>query len=77
MAPGARSQFGAPVFEPEIFRRQVYCIEESTCDIVATFRQSSQSFGSPTVIGRPVNCDPLGPPLTPLHNTHYEVRTKP
>jgi len=31
MAPGARSKFGAPVFETEVFRKQMYCIEESTC----------------------------------------------
>jgi len=38
MAPGARSKFGAPMFEPEVFRKQMYCIEKSTCDIVRTFR---------------------------------------
>jgi len=27
MAPGARSKFGAPVFEPEVFRKQMYCTE--------------------------------------------------
>ena len=27
MAPGARSKFGAPMFEPEVFRQQMYCIE--------------------------------------------------
>jgi len=37
MAPGSRSNFGAPVFEPEAFRKQIYCIEESTCDIVGIF----------------------------------------
>jgi len=26
------------MFEPEVFRKQIYCIEESTCDIVGTFR---------------------------------------
>jgi len=34
--PGARNRFGAPMFEPEIFRKQMYCIEESLCDIVET-----------------------------------------
>jgi len=34
---GARVKLGAPVFEPEVFRKQMYCIEESTCDIFATF----------------------------------------
>ena len=27
MASGARSKFGAPVFEPEVFRKQMYCTE--------------------------------------------------
>jgi len=26
------------MFAPEAFRKQMYCIEESTCDIVRTFR---------------------------------------
>jgi len=38
MAPGARSKFGASAFEPDVFRKQMHCIEESTCDIVGTFR---------------------------------------
>jgi len=42
----ARSKFGAPMFEPEIFRKQIYCIEKSTCDIVGTFRRHPQSFGA-------------------------------
>ena len=29
MAPGARSKFGAPIFEPEVFQKQIYCFEES------------------------------------------------
>jgi len=37
MAHGARHKFGAPIFEPEIFRKQMYCIEEDTCDIVGIF----------------------------------------
>jgi len=37
MAPGTRNKFGAPAFEPDVFRKQMYCIEESTCDIVRTF----------------------------------------
>jgi len=46
MAPGARSKFGALMFEPELFRKQMYCIEESTCDIVGTFQRPPQSFGA-------------------------------
>jgi len=40
MAPGARSKFGAPMFEREVFRKQMYCIEESACGIVGTFWRS-------------------------------------
>jgi len=47
MASGARSKFGAPMFEPEIFRKQMYCIEESICDIVGAFRRPLQSFSVP------------------------------
>ena len=34
MEPGARRKFGAPMFEPEVFQKQMYCIEKSACDIV-------------------------------------------
>jgi len=27
MAPRARSKFGAPIFEPEVFRKQMNCTE--------------------------------------------------
>ena len=50
MAPGARSKFSAPMFEPEVFWKQMYCIEESTCDIVGTFRRPSQSFGARGIV---------------------------
>jgi len=36
MGPRARSKFGVPMFEPEVFRKQMHCIEEGTCDIVGT-----------------------------------------
>jgi len=39
MEPGARSKFGAPMFEPEVFQKQMHCIEESTRDIVRAFRR--------------------------------------
>jgi len=42
------------MFEPEVFRKQMYCIEESTCDIVETFRRTG-------------NCVPLTPLVAPLH----------
>jgi len=37
MAPGERNKFGAPMFEPEVFRKQMYCFEKSAYDIVVTF----------------------------------------
>jgi len=38
------------MFETEVFREQMYCIEESICDIVGTFS------APPAVIRRPGNC---------------------
>jgi len=54
MAPGARNKFGA-VLEPKVFSAEMYCIEESICGIVGTFR-------SPPVIRHPGHCFPLATP---------------
>ena len=56
MAPGTRNTFGAPKSEPEVFRKQMYCFENSAYHIVVT-------FWLPAVIGRPVNYGPLPPSL--------------
>jgi len=37
------------MFEPELFRKQMYCIIESTRDIVGIFQRPPQSFGAPTI----------------------------
>jgi len=60
------------MFEPKAFRKQIYCIEESTCDIVnvGTFRCPSQSFGAPIVIRRPRNRGLLAPLVTPVIPLH-------
>ena len=65
--PGARSIFVAPMFEPEVYRKEIYCIEGSNCEIVGTFRRPQQIFGAPTVIWRPYNDPALGElcPLAP------------
>jgi len=34
MAPGARNKFGLHVFEPDVSRKQMYCIEESSLIVV-------------------------------------------
>ena len=60
---GARGtkQFAAPMFELEVFRKQMYCIEESNSDNVGT-------FVAPAVIQRshsdsaPEEFCPLAPP---------------
>jgi len=65
MVPGARSKFGAPMFETEVFRKQMYCTEESTCGIVGTFRRPLQWFGAPIVTRRPGNRGPLAPRYAP------------
>jgi len=49
------------MFEIEIFRKQMHCIEESTCDMVGTFLRPPQCFGAPIVTLRPENCAPLAP----------------
>jgi len=63
MAPGARSKFGASMFEPKVFRKQMYCIEESTCDTDGSFRRFPQSFGASIVFPRPGNF--ASPPCPP------------
>jgi len=61
--PESQSKFDAPMFETVVFRKQMYCIEESACDIVGNFLCPPQWFGAPIVICRPKNCaDPLPPP---------------
>jgi len=45
---GARGkkQVWRPLFESELFQKQIYCIEESACDIVGAFRRPPQHFGA-------------------------------
>jgi len=56
------------MFENEVFRDQIYCIEESICDIFGTFRR-------PRSDSAPGNCAPLAPSLRPLRN-HSVVKAK-
>jgi len=60
MAPGARSKFGTPVFEPKVFRKQTYCIEGSSSGIVGTFRRP-RSASAPGE-----SCPPLVTPLSEI-----------
>jgi len=56
MVPGERNKLGAPMFEPEVFRKQMYCFEKCVFDIVVT-------FWPPAVIRHQGNCAPLTPSL--------------
>jgi len=58
MVPGVRSEFGTPKFEPEVFRKQMYCIEESTCDIL----EPSALIRRPHSDSAPRELFPLGLP---------------
>jgi len=53
MVLGAKSKLGAPMFEPEVFQKQMCCIEKSTFGIVGTFRH-------PSVIDAPIVIRHLG-----------------
>jgi len=55
------------MFEPEVFRKQIHCIEESAFDIVGTFQRPSQLFCAPIMIRRPGNYAPLTPRYAPAH----------
>jgi len=55
-----------PMFEPEVFQKQMYSIEESTCDIVGPLRRPTQWFRAPVVIRRPGNFPSFAPLITPL-----------
>ena len=41
-----------PMFETEVFRKQMHCIEESTCDNVGTFWCPHSHSALPAVIWR-------------------------
>jgi len=47
MALEARSKFGAPMFEPEVFRKQMHCIEEVHVTLLGL-------FGGTAVFARPL-----------------------
>ena len=46
------------MLEPEVFRKQMCCIEESTGDIVGIFQRPSAVIWRPIVIRRPGDCVP-------------------
>jgi len=64
MAPEARSKFGTPTYDFEVFRKQMHCIEESRLlvTLLGFFGAPRSHSASPKVIRRSVNCDPLVTP---------------
>ena len=50
------------MLEPKLFRKQIYFIEESACDIVGTLRRPRSHSAPPAAIWRPGNCAPLSLP---------------
>jgi len=59
------------------FRKQICCIDESTCDIVRTFWRPPQWFGTPIVIQRLGSCAPLAPLVTTLKKTYIRKSYEP
>jgi len=63
--PGKEASLSPPCSKTEVFRKQMYCNEESICGIVRTFwwlRSHSAPPTAPIVTRRPGNCAPLGAP---------------
>jgi len=54
------------MFELEVFRKQMYCIKESTCDNVGTFRHPRSDLAS----GKLCPLAPLVSPLEATSNNH-------
>ena len=65
--PGVRKKFGQPMFEPEVFQKQMYCFEKCAYGIVVTFYL-------PAVIRRPGYCVPLPPLVTSLVLFSYSIK---
>jgi len=53
------------MFESELFRKQIYCTADSTCDTVGI-------FGAPIVIWRPSSCVSFVAPLQQLQKIWKE-----
>jgi len=77
----AKSELVAPMFEPEVFRKQMYCTEV----LVALLRLfgAPQSFGALIVIRRPGNCAPYPRRYAPDYcaqrraSTNHSTQLKP
>ena len=68
MVSGARSKFDAPMFEPDVLRKQIYCIK-----VLATLLGL---FGALIVIRRSGNYASCPPVVTPVADTFWSVHIK-
>jgi len=70
------------MLEPEVFRKQTYCIEESASVLVTLLGlfSATRSYSAPlTVIRRPHNepgCGEFCPPCPPCHASGWESMWK-
>ena len=64
MVPGARSKFGALIFEPDVFRKQMHFLEESTCDNVGAFLRLRSDSAPPASEELCPTCAPVVTPLS-------------
>jgi len=70
MAPGARSKFGAPIFDFEVFTGSKYIVlQKVLVTLLGLFRVPQSHSALPVVIRRSGNCALVGPPpsLRPCH----------
>ena len=67
MAPGAKSKFGAPMFDLELFWKQMYCIEKVLQTLLKV-------FGAPRSDSAPGElCPPVPPRYAPVHTTYLMI----
>jgi len=73
MTPGTRSKSDDPMFEPEVFRKQMFCIEENTCDIVWDFSAPPAVVQDPHSDSLPGElCLPWPPSFRPCSPKKYK-----
>jgi len=65
IARGQEASFWCPMFGFEVFRKQMYWIEENSCDIVWTFWRPRSHLALSVMIRRPGKCAPLVTTLRP------------
>jgi len=60
------------MFESEVFRNQVYCIKESTCDIVWAFQSPAVNWRPHSDLAPGELCLPFPPRYAPAYDVYPE-----